>query len=359
MEFKILGSLEVSTADGPLSLGGRKQRLVLAHLIVRANAVVPTEVLIDEVWGEEPPDSVRSTLQGYVSHLRRALGERLEGQTSGYILRVHDGELDATSFEGKVKEAKRSLASDPATAVTGLADALALWRGAAFADLADESSLQGEIARLDELRLGATEHRIAAELQIGRHSTMVSELEALTSRYPLRERLWAHLMLALYQSGRQAEALSTYARAQQVLASELGADPSAELQRLHRQILDQDPELRGVQAPAAPSPSARPSRGDLEPGTEFAGYRIVAPLGRGGMSVVYLAEHLGLERKVALKVLAPQLAHDDRFRERFVRESRIAAGMEHQNIVPIFEAAEAEGLLFIAMRYVPGSTSHN
>jgi len=217
MEFKVLGPLEVSTADGPLSLGGRKQRLVLAHLILRANDVVSTDVLIDEVWGEEPPDSVRSTLQGYVSHLRRALGERLEGRTSGYVLHVHGDELDTTTFEAMVKEAKRSLASDPATAATGLADALALWRGAAFADLADESSLRGEIARLDELRLGATEHRIAAELKIGRHSTMVSELEALTSRYPLRERLWAHLMLALYQSGRQAEALDAYQRARQVL----------------------------------------------------------------------------------------------------------------------------------------------
>ncbi|MEX2420874.1 MAG: BTAD domain-containing putative transcriptional regulator, partial [Actinomycetota bacterium] len=330
MEFKVLGPLEVTIGESPLALGGRKQRLVLAHLIVRANAVVSTDVLIDEVWDEAPPDSVRSTLQGYVSHLRRALGERLEGRTSGYVLHVHEGELDAASFEAMVREAKRSLTADPATAATGLADALALWRGAAFADLADESSLQGEIARLDELRLGATEHRIAAELAAGRHSTMVSELEALTSRYPLRERLWAHLMLALYQGGRQAEALDAYQRARQVLADELGADPSAELQHLNRQILDQDPELRGVHAPAPPS-TVRASRGDLAPGTEFAGYRIEAVLGRGGMSVVYLAEHLALGRKVALKLLAPQLADDDRFRERFVRESRVAAGMEHSN----------------------------
>jgi len=224
MEFRILGALEVSSAEGPLTLGGRKQRLVLAHLIARANAVVPPDVLIDGVWGEEPPDSARSILHTYVSRLRRALGERLQGRHTGYVLHVHEGELDATSFEAKVKEAKTSLTSDPAKAAAGFADALALWRGPAFGDLADEASLQGEIARLDELRLTATEHRISAELQLGRHSTMVSELEALTSRYPLRERLWAHLMLAMFRSGRPAEALSTYERAREVLASELGAD---------------------------------------------------------------------------------------------------------------------------------------
>ncbi len=354
MDFKVLGPLEVVTAEAPLSLGGRKQRLVLAHLIVRANIVVPTDVLIDEVWGEAPPESARGTLQGYVSHLRRALGERLEGRSIGYVLHVEAGELDAATFAALVKDAKRSLASDPAEAAASFAEALALWRGSAFGDLADESSLQGEIARLNELRLAATEHRIAAELQIGRHSTMVSELEALTARYPLRERLWAHLMLALYQGGRQAEALDAYQRARRVLADELGADPSAELQALHRQILDQDPELRGEQAPVPP-PTMRPSRGDLAPGTEFAGYRIEAVLGRGGMSVVYLAEHLSLGRKVALKLLAPQLADDERFRERFVRESRVAASMEHSNIVPIYEAGEAEQILFIAMRYVPGT----
>ena len=355
MEFRILGPVEVSAADGPLKLGGRKQRLVLAHLIVRANALVPTDVLIDAVWGDEPPDSVRSTIQGYVSHLRRSLGDRLEGRSAGYILHVEDGELDAAAFEAEVRQAKRTVEADPAGAAASLVRALGRWRGPVFGDLSDESSLQSEIARLDELRMSATEYRIGAELAVGRHSTIVSELEALTGRYPLRERLWAHLMLALYQGGREAQALDAYQRARRVLADELGADPSAELQRLNERILEHDPALRIQTAARAPEPPPRAARGDLEPGTEFAGYRIMAVLGRGGMSVVYLAEHLGLERKVALKVLAPQLAHDERFRERFVRETRIAAGMEHQNIVPIFEAGEAEGLLFLAMRYVPGT----
>jgi len=355
MEFLILGPLEVSQDGRKLALGGPKQRAVLAHLILRANRVVQADLLIDGLWGEEPPESARNTLQTYVYRLRKLLGDgRIEGRDGGYVLTAEPDEVDALRFEALVKQGKAHLAADPAAAAAKLDEGLALWRGEALANLTDEPSLRGEIARLEELRLAATEHRISAQLATGRHSTMVSELEALTARYPLRERLWAHLMLALYQGGRQAEALDAYQRARQVLADELGADPSAELQRLNQQILDRDPDLRAPTAQATPR-TVRPGKGDLPPCTEFAGYRIEAVLGRGGMSVVYLAEHLALGRKVALKLLAPQLAGDDRFRERFVRESRIAAGMEHPNIVPIYEAGEAEGFLFIAMRYVPGT----
>jgi serine/threonine protein kinase/WD40 repeat protein len=164
--------------------------------------------------------------------------------------------------------------------------------------------------------------------------------------------MWANLVLALYRSGRQAEALSTYERARQVLADELGADPSAELQRLHEQVLRRDPSLGRSEPPRS---SVRPSRIDLQPGTEIAGYRIESTLGRGGMSVVYLAEHDWLQRRVALKVLAPQLAEDERFRERFVRESRLAASLDHPNVIPIYEAGASGGDLFIAMRYVEGT----
>ena len=261
-------------------------------------------------------------------------------------------EIDAERFESLMKRGKASIASDPAAAAAILSDALSLWRADALADVTEEPSLRGEAARLEELRLAATEHRIAAEIAMGGHSTVVSELESLTARYPLRERMWANLMLALYRSGRQAEALSTYERARQVLAEELGADPSPELRGLHEQILNRAPALAAPE-PARP-PSVRSSRVDLQPGTEFAGYRIVSTLGRGGMSVVYLAEHDWLQRKVALKVLAPQLAEDERFRERFVRESRLAASLDHPNVIPIYEAGASGGDLFIAMRYVEG-----
>jgi serine/threonine-protein kinase len=353
MEFRVLGPLEVEGEVGPLALGGPKQRAVLAHLILRANRIVPAELLIDELWGEEPPETARNTLQTYVYRLRKLLGDgRIEGRGGGYVLTAAPEEVDASRFEVMLKRAKASIESDPAEAAATLSDALTLWRGPPLADLSDEPSLRGEIARLEELHLSATERRIAAEIAMGGHSTVVSELEALTARYPLRERMWANLMTALYRLGRQAEALSSYERARQVLSEELGTEPSAELQRLHEQILRRDPSLG---RPEPVRPVVRPSRVDLPAGTEFAGYRIERTLGRGGMSVVYLAEHEWLQRRVALKVLAPQLAEDERFRERFVRESRLAASLDHPNVIPIYEAGASGGDLFIAMRYVGGT----
>ena len=357
MQFLILGPLEVTDDGRKLALGGPKQRAVLAHLILRANHVVPADLLIDGLWGEEPPESARNTLQTYVYRLRKVLGEdRIEGRDGGYVLAAADGEIDAERFQVLVKKGKAQAGSDPGAAAATLSDALSLWRADALADVTEEPSLRGEAARLEELRLSATEHRVSAEIAMGGHSTVVPELESLTARYPLRERMWANLMLALYRSGRQAEALSTFERARQVLADELGADPSPELRRLHEQILHGAPELGDIRVRGAtPNAEVRPSRVDLQPGTEVAGYRIERTLGRGGMSVVYLAEHDWLQRKVALKVLAPQLAEDERFRERFVRESRLAASLDHPNVIPIYEAGASGGDLFIAMRYVEGT----
>ncbi len=354
MEFRILGPLEVVTDDGALPLGGPKQRAVLAHLILRANRSVQADLLIGELWGDDPPETARNTLQTYVYRLRKLLGDqRVGGRDGSYVLNAEPAEIDASRFEALVKQAKGLAPSDPAAAAARFSDALTLWRGSPLADLGDEPSLQGEIARLEETRLSATEHGIAAEIAMGGHSTVVSELEALTARHPLRERMWANLMLALYRLGRHAEALATYQRAREVLAEELGAEPSAELQRLHEQILRRDPAL-GDREPVEP-PRVPLCSLDLPADTEFASYLIERTLGRGGMSVVYLAEHQWLQRKVALKVLAPQLAEDERFRDRFIRESRLAASLDHPNIIPIYEAGGSGGDLFIAMRYVEGS----
>lgn len=182
----------------------------------------------------------------------------------------------------------------------------------------------------------------------------MGEIESLTVANPLRERLWGLLMLALYRSGRQGDALTAYQEARDVLADQLGVDPSRALQRLHERILAQDRSL-SLASSVGPVVTGRSAPGDLEPGAVVGGYTVRSVLGRGGMGVVYLAEHEGLKRRVALKVLAPQLATDPRFRERFVRESQLAANLEHPHVIPIYEAGEADGALFIAMRYVDGT----
>src|SRR2546426_8354498 len=226
MRFRVLGPLEVNGADGPISLGGPKQRAVLAYLLVRANDLVPAETLIDQIWGDLPPDTARNTLQSYISHLRKALGpQRIEGRANGYVLHLSPEELDAARFENLVRDARAANGhSDRAASL--LREALALWKGPAFADLVSELSLSGEIARLEEMRLQALEERIGADLASGRHREVVSELESLTREMPLRERLWEHLILALYRSGRQADALAAFERERHMLADELGVDPS-------------------------------------------------------------------------------------------------------------------------------------
>jgi DNA-binding SARP family transcriptional activator/ABC-type transport system substrate-binding protein/outer membrane protein assembly factor BamB len=353
VQYRVLGPLEVWDGRRAIPMGGPKQRLVLANLLIRANQVVAAEGLIEEIWGEQPPETGANALQTYVSRLRRALGAGcLESRPRGYVLRAQPEEVDSLRFEALVREARDVLPGDPGAALTKLEEAQALWRGPAFADLAGEPSLRGEIARLEELRLSANEHRVAAELALGRASTVVGRLEVLTDEHPLRERLWAHLMVALYRCGRQGEAVAAYHKAKGVLAEELGIDPSPELQILYQQILTQDPSLN---APAPAAPVARPApRHELVPGTIFAGYRIESVIARGGMSTVYLAEHLGLRRPVALKLISSHLAEDGRFRERFIRESQTAASIDHPNVIPIYEAGEAKGRLFIAMRYVDG-----
>jgi DNA-binding SARP family transcriptional activator len=169
MRFKVLGPLEVSRDDGPIQLGGPKQRAVLAHLLVRVNELVPADVLIDQVWGDEPPDAARGSLHSYISHLRKALGAgRIEGRAPGYVLHVAGDELDSARFEGLLHEARLANGS-PGRAGATLREALALWTGPPFADLSSEPSLAAEIARLEELRLQALEQRIAADLAEGRH----------------------------------------------------------------------------------------------------------------------------------------------------------------------------------------------
>jgi DNA-binding SARP family transcriptional activator len=241
MEFRILGPLEVLDGDRPLALGGPKQRALLAVLLLHANDVVAVERLVDELWGESPPATVAKSVQVYVSRLRRELGEdRLRTRAPGYTLRVEPGELDAARFEALAAEAA---AARPERAGELLRAALGLWRGPALADLAYEPFAQAAVARLEEQRLGVLEQRIDADLEAGRAAELVGELEALIREHPLREGLRGRLMLALYRSSRQADALAAFADARRTLDEELGLEPGPELRALQAAILRQDPGL--------------------------------------------------------------------------------------------------------------------
>lgn len=242
MEFRILGPLEVVEEGSPLALGGARQRALLALLLTRANEVVSTDRLIDELWGGRAPKTAANALQYHVSRLRKLLGgaHAIVTKEPGYLIQVGPDGLDLLRFERLVEEGQRS---SPEAAAKLLREALALWRGPALADVAHESFAQAEILRLEELRLVGLERRIDADLALGRDAELVAELEALVREHPLRERLRAQLMLALYRSGRQAEALEVYRQTRHLLVDELGIEPSPALHELEQAILQQDPEL--------------------------------------------------------------------------------------------------------------------
>ena len=241
MEIRLLGPVEVRDGDGVISLPRRQQRALLAALALRAGEVVSTDRLVFDLWGENAPASATGSLQNTVSALRKLIGrDVLVTQAPGYRLAVPRDSVDANRFEALLAAAR---GADPARRVELLQDALGLWRGPALADLGDEDFARFAAARLDELRVEAQEDRIEAELTLGRHAALVSELEQLVTTHPLRERFRAQLMLALYRCGRQTEALELYRAARLAFADERGLDPSPELQELERKILRQDPEL--------------------------------------------------------------------------------------------------------------------
>src|SRR5215211_2580162 len=264
MEFSVLGSLEVRAGGRPLSLGGAKPRGVLAFLLLHAGEPVSAERLALALWGDEAPASAGRTVQVYVSRLRHALGGDcgLLTTPAGYLMRVDDDELDLDRFERLVADGRRALAEDaPQRAATVLDEALSLWRGPPLGDLGSLPFAADELARLEEQRLEAVELSMQASLAAGRHAELVPELRQLTREHPWREHLHAHLMLALYRSGRQVDALEAYTAARDVFVEELGIEPGAELAELHAQILAHDPALavtaRAGTADGLPAPPNR------------------------------------------------------------------------------------------------------
>jgi YVTN family beta-propeller protein len=256
IEYWILGPVEVSAGGHVIEIGGPRLHRLLAILLLHANEPVPRGTLVLDLWGDQPPAGAQGSLEVYISRLRKALGSSaLLTRPGAYCLQVGDDQLDSERFERLAGQGRSELAQNkPGPAAASLRAALQLWRGRALGDLSGESFAQVEAGRLEELRLGATEDRIEADLALGRHADVVGELEALVAAHPLRERLDGQLMIALYRSGRQAEALDAYRAARQMLVRELGLEPGPALQRLESAILRQDPALDPPGIAAAPPP---------------------------------------------------------------------------------------------------------
>src|SRR6266576_356247 len=247
MDYRILGPFEAFDGDRELSLGGARQRAVLALLLLRANEALTRDVIVDELWGEQPPQTVGKVLQNCISALRKELpagADKLRTVGSAYVLQLAPDELDRDRFERGLADGRAALdAGELEDALERPTAALGLWRGAPLSDFAYERFAQDEIARLEEVHVAAVEDRIEAELALGRHSEVIPEVEGLVGRHPLRERLRRQLMLALYRTGRQAEALAAYRDARRTLLGELGIEPTRALQDLEKAILAQDPSL--------------------------------------------------------------------------------------------------------------------
>src|SRR6266851_9023119 len=310
-QFSLLGPLSLSRDGEPTAIGGQKPRALLAALLLEPNRVVSRDRLIDALWGELPPDTARNTIQVYVSQLRKLLPDvALETAPPGYRLVVDPETVDLFRFVRLGDEGRSRLADgDAAGAAETLRAALGLWRGAPIADLAEEPFAQAEIARLEELRLATLEDRIDADLALGRHGQLVPELERLVVEHPLRERLRAQLMLALYRAGRQADALAVYQRVRKTLVDELGIEPGEALRKLERAILAHDPSLgitpastgspRRVPTPPYPLLGRERELAELAELVRRDGTRLVTLTGIGGIGKTRLA--LELVSRLALE----------------------------------------------------------
>jgi DNA-binding SARP family transcriptional activator/pimeloyl-ACP methyl ester carboxylesterase len=300
VRISLLGPLTVDGEPGEVVLRAAKERTLLATLALRPEAVVGPDALIDALWGDSPPASARKTLQTYVSNIRRELGPEVIATTaSGYRLCVAAGDVDVGRFRGLVRAAEeaRARGAEP-EAREHLREAVALWRGDPFPAAGPRSGLAAEAVRLREEYLTALEARLAADLAAGCDGELVAELETLVREHPFRERLWGHLMVALYRTGRQADALAAYQRARARLGEELGLEPGGELRRLEQAILDHDPSLDGPATPPPldhePAPARSPVRYAVGPDGVHVAYQIVGDGPIDVLAVPGFISHLDL-----------------------------------------------------------------
>jgi predicted ATPase/DNA-binding SARP family transcriptional activator len=322
VEFRVLGPLEVVVEGESARLGGPRPRAVLGVLLAHAGRAVSVERLIEQVWGDAPPPTASSALQVHLSALRKIIGERLVTAASGYLLGAAKTEVDALRFEAMVTAARRHLTDHPDRAATELAIALSLWRGEPYAGVPTGSDVEAARRRLTELRLSVVEDRLDAELTLGRHAQVVSELAGLVVDHPMRERLARLYLLALYRCGRTANALAAYATYADRLRRELGVEPGEELKALHRAIQRGDPT---IDTPVAvPTPASRfiGRRHELEAlAAKLGETRLLTITGMGGVGKSRLAlelirdtaaDHPDGVHLVELAALAAGSAIDDR-----------------------------------------------
>jgi predicted ATPase/DNA-binding SARP family transcriptional activator len=323
IEFRVLGPLEVLRDGEQVRIPGDKERALLASLVIHRGDVVSTDQLIDQLWGDDLPDNPANALQAIVSRVRKALNREgvIATRKPGYRLQLAPESIDAVRFEDLAQRAARLGTDDPSRASELLTEALSLWRGSPYADLAYDDLAQPERARLEDLRVAALEEKIAADLALGRNSDALSELERLVAAHPLRERLRGQLMLALYRSGRQADAIAAYHETRRVLDDELGLDPGPELENVYQQILRHDASLEPArESVAGASPTNLPARVTSFVGREaeiedvtalLRNNRLVSIIGPGGAGKTSLAIEVGrglvqsFHRGVWLVELAP------------------------------------------------------
>jgi DNA-binding SARP family transcriptional activator len=354
LEFRILGPLEVVGDQGPIPIRAPKQRATLAILLLNANRVVSVDRLADNLYAGAAPVTAVSQVQRQISDLRKALASPavIETRAPGYVLHLAAGQLDLARFEQEAEEAGSALArGEHEGAARLLRAALGLWRGPPLADLTYESFAKTAIDRLEEVRLAALEQCVDAELPLGRHAELVPELEELVAEYPLRERLRAHLMVALYRSGRQADALDVYRRGRDVLVGEFGIDPSSELRELERAILAQDDslDLRSASPPLAPSEAPRavlvvPSN-DGAVGRLLAVARPLAELSRRELILARLVDHES-ELAAATSLL-------NTHRESFARRARTAAFTTTDRAADVVRLAAAHDVQLVLLDAAP------
>lgn len=358
VRYQVLGPLEAHTDAGPASLGGPKQRLVLAILLIRTGHVVSDDRLVDELWPHDAPDGARHAIQTYVSELRRVLEDEIRREGGGYRLVTVPESVDALRFQTLVEAARARAADAPAGAAALSREALELWHGEPYGGVADSPMLRAEIHRLTELRLAAVEDRLAADLDAGSHLAVATELEALTREHPYRERLHALHMLALYRADRQADALRAYHRARRWLVEQMGVDPSPALQSLEHRILTQDPELDPRRPPSGLAADGRDAPSMTGGPVVVRGLELREKVGEGDLGATYRAYQASIGREVAVKVMRAEVVRHPTFMGSFELRARRIAALDHPNLLPMLDWWREPDGAYVVTPWIRGGSLH-